>query len=54
MALHQTSATTALSTAEAEFISASPMVHKVIYLSGFLGELGFLQKAPTPVLADHE
>ncbi len=44
----------ALSTAEAEFISASAMVQEVIYLRKFLGNLGFPQTAPTPVFADNE
>ena len=46
--------TIALSTAEAEFISASAMVQEVIYLRKFLGNLGFPQTAPTPVFADNE
>ena len=45
--------TIALSTAEAEFISASAMVQEVIYLRKFLGNLGFPQTAPTPVFADN-
>ncbi len=46
--------TIALSTAEAEFISASAMVQEVTYLRKFLGNLGFLQTAPTPVFADNK
>ena len=40
--------TVALSTAEAEFISASAMVQEVIYLRKLLENLGFPQKEPTP------
>jgi hypothetical protein len=47
-------ATVALSSAEAEFISASAMVQEVIYLRKFLSNLGFPQTAPTPVFADNE
>ena len=46
--------TVALSTAEAEYISASAMVQEVIYLRKFLENLGFPQKEPTPVFADNE
>jgi hypothetical protein len=46
--------TIALSTAEAEFISASALVQEVIYLRKFMGNLGFPQTAPTPVFADNE
>ena len=46
--------TVALSSAEAEFISASAMVQEVIFLRKFLGNLGFPQTAPTPVFADNE
>ena len=46
--------TVALSTAEAEFISASAMVQEVIYLRKFLDNLGFPQTSPTPVFADNE
>jgi hypothetical protein len=46
--------TVALSTAEAEFISASAMVQEVIYLRKFLGNLGFPQTAATTVYADNE
>ncbi len=47
-------ATVALSSAEAEFFSASAMVQEVIYLRKFLSNLGFPQTAPTPVFADNE
>ena len=46
--------TVALSSAEAEFISASAMVQEVIYLRKFLANLGYPQTAPTPVFADNE
>ena len=46
--------TVALSSAEAEFISASAMVQEVIYLRKFLSNLGFPQTTPTPVFADNE
>ncbi len=46
--------TVALSSAEAEFISASAMVQEVIYFSKFLSNLGFPQTMPTPVFADNE
>ena len=46
--------TVALSSAEAEFISASSMVQEVIFLRKFLSNLGFPQTAPTPVFADNE
>ena len=46
--------TVALSSAEAEFISASAMVQEVIFLRKFLHNLGFPQTAPTPVFADNE
>jgi hypothetical protein len=46
--------TVALSSAEAEFISASSMVQEVIFLRKFLTNLGFPQSAPTPVFADNE
>ncbi len=54
MALKATIHTIALSTAEAEFISASAMVQEVIYLRKFLGNLGFPQTAPTLVFAVNE
>ena len=44
----------ALSSAEAEFISASAMVQEVIYLRKLLANLGFPQDGPTPVFADNE
>jgi hypothetical protein len=44
----------ALSTAEAEFISASAMVQEVIFLRKFLANLGFAQDGPTPVFADNQ
>ncbi len=43
-----------LSSAEAEFISASSMIQEVIFLRKFLSNLGFPQTAPTPVFADNE
>ena len=43
-----------LSSAEAEFISASAMVQAVIYLRKFLANLGYPQTAPTAVFADNE
>ena len=46
--------TVALSSAEAEFISASSMVQEVIFLRKFLTNLGFPQTAPTPIFADNE
>ena len=46
--------TVALSSAEAEFISASAIVQEVIYLRKFLDNLGFPQKSPTPIFADNE
>ena len=46
--------TVALSSAEAEFISASAMVQEVIYLRKFLANLGYPQTDPTPVFADNE
>jgi hypothetical protein len=50
----QPQATVALSSAEAEFISASSMVQEVIFPRKFLTNLGFPQTAPTPVFADNE
>ena len=50
-------ATVALSSAEAEFISASVMVQvlqEVIYLRKVLANLGYPQSAPTRVFADNE
>ena len=46
--------TVALSSAEAEFISASAMVQEVIYIRKFLANLGYPQTASTPVFADNE
>ena len=46
--------TVALSSAEAEFVSASAMVLKVIYLRKFLPNHGYPQTAPTPVFTDNE
>ena len=46
--------TVALSSAEAEFISASALVQEVIYLRKFLANLGYPQTAPTPIFADNE
>ena len=45
--------TVALSSAEAEFISASSMVQEVIFLRKFLTNLGFPQSTPTPIFADN-
>jgi hypothetical protein len=44
---------TALSSAEAEFISASSMVQEVIYIRRLLENLGFPQNAPTPIYEDN-
>ena len=44
----------ALSTAEAEYVSASSMVQEVIYLRKLLANLGFPQTGPTVVFADNE
>ncbi len=41
--------TTALSTAEAEYYSASAAGCKVLYLQSLLDRLGFKQKKPTPI-----
>ena len=46
--------TVALSSAEAEFISASAMVYAMIFLHKFLSNLRFPQTALTPVFADNE
>ena len=43
----------ALSTAEAEFISASSMVQEVIYARRLLEKLGFPQTDPTPIFEDN-
>jgi hypothetical protein len=44
----------ALSTAEAEFVSASAMVQEVIFLRKFLENLGFPQDGLTQVFADNQ
>ena len=46
--------TVALSSAEAEFISASAMVQEVIFLRKFLANLGYPQTVPTRVFANIE
>jgi hypothetical protein len=46
--------TVALSSAEAEFISASAIIQELIYLCKFLANLGCPQTAPTPVFAENE
>ena len=46
--------TAALSSAEAEFISASAMVQEVSYFRKFLANLGYPQTALTRVFADNE
>ena len=45
--------TTALSTAEAKYYSASLAGCKVLYLRDFLHRLGFMQKRPTPIYEDN-
>jgi hypothetical protein len=45
--------TTALSTAEAEYYSASTAGSDVLYLRRLLDQLGFTQKSPTPVYEDN-
>jgi hypothetical protein len=45
--------TTALSTAEAEYYSASTAGSDVLYLHKFLDQLGFTQQSPTPVYEDN-
>ena len=45
--------TTALSTAEAEYYSASTAGCEVLYLRDLLRRLGFGQKKPTPVYEDN-
>ena len=42
----------ALSSAEAEFISASSMVQEVIFIRKFLDNLGFKQNGPTPIFGN--
>ncbi len=44
--------TTALSTAEAEYYSASTAGTEILYLRTLLERLGIAQKAPTPVYED--
>jgi hypothetical protein len=44
--------TTALSTAEAEYYSASTAGSDVLYLRKLLDQLGFTQQSPTPVYED--
>ena len=44
---------TALSTAEAEYYSASMAGCEVLYLRALLHRLGFAQKKPTPVYEDN-
>ena len=46
--------TVALSSAAAEFISASTTVQEVIYLRKFLANLGYPQTTPTHVFAGNE
>ena len=46
--------TVALSSAEAEFISASTVVQEVIYFCKFMANLGYPQTASTAVFADNE
>ena len=45
--------TTALSTAEAEYYSASAAGCEVLYLRALLRRLGFGQKKPTPIYEDN-
>ena len=45
--------TTALSTAEAEYYSASTAGCEVLYLRDLLRRLGFGQKKPTPIYEDN-
>ena len=45
--------TTALSTAEAEYYSASAAATEVIYLRNLLENMGFAQKSPTQVYEDN-
>jgi hypothetical protein len=44
--------TTAPSTAEAEYYSASTAAAEVLYLQYLLQELGFAQQKPTPIYED--
>ena len=43
----------ALSSAEAEFVAASSLVHEVIYIRRLLENLGFPQSEPTAILEDN-
>ena len=45
--------TTALSTAEAEYYSASTAAAEVLYLRYLLQVLGFAQQKPTPIYEDN-
>ncbi len=45
--------TTALSTAEAEYYSASTAGSDMLYLCKLLDQLGFTQQSPTPVYKDN-
>jgi hypothetical protein len=45
--------TTALSTAEAEYYSASTAATDVLYLRNLLDSMGFAQASPTPVYEDN-
>ncbi len=45
--------TTALSTAEVEYYSASTAGNDVLYLRKLLDQLGFIQQSPTPVYEDN-
>jgi hypothetical protein len=45
--------TTALSTAEAEYYSASTAATEVMYVRDLLDRLGFSQRSPTPVFEDN-
>ena len=45
--------TTALSTAEAEYYSASTAATEVLYLRNLLENMGFAQPAPTPMYEDN-
>ena len=45
--------TTALSTAEAEYYSASTAGTEILYLRALLERLGIAQKVPTPVYEDN-
>ena len=45
--------TTALSTAEAEYYSASTAATEVLYLRNLLENMGFAQQGPTPVYEDN-